>query len=291
MAANKRKPTQCSTKTFHRDGTYFRKADSKTVKRFKCLICSKKYSLATTDKAYRHHKRRLNIPIARFLASGVSQRRIALNFNISKNTVAKKLKFLAKFCKAEVEALLSKQESLVDHVQFDELQTFEHSKCKPLSVAMVVSKKGRQILGFEVASMPATGHLAKIARKKYGFRPDHRNKKLKALFSSVKSKIHPRAVIESDEASYYKNAVKNYFPKSKYKHYKGAPGAVTGQGELKKVRWDPLFSINHTFAMCRANINRLFRRTWNTTKDPERLRDHLWIYTWFHNTKLTRFPA
>ncbi|MCP4050867.1 MAG: transposase, partial [bacterium] len=71
---------------------------------------------------------------------------------------------------------------------------------------------------------------------------------------------------------------------------KGEKGCVAGQGELKKVRIDPLFAINHTLAMLRANINRLVRKTWCTTKKPERLLDHLAIYTWFHNTKLIQ-PA
>jgi hypothetical protein len=43
----------------------------------------------------------------------------------------------------------------------------------------------------------------------------------------------------------------------------------------------------NTYAMMRANINRLFRRTWNTTKDPRRLRDHIDLYVWYHNSELT----
>jgi hypothetical protein len=39
---------------------------------------------------------------------------------------------------------------------------------------------------------------------------------------------------------------------------KGRHGCVVGQGELKKIVFDPLFSFNHTAAMARANINRLF---------------------------------
>ena len=63
----------------------------------------------------------------------------------------------------------------------------------------------------------------------------------------------------------------------------GGRGCVTGQGELKKLRFDPLFALNHTCAMLRANINRLFRRTWCTTKKKERLEQHLAVYMDFHN--------
>jgi hypothetical protein len=32
----------------------------------------------------------------------------------------------------------------------------------------------------------------------------------------------------------------------------------------------------------------LFRKTWCTTKKPERLLLHFWIYTLFHNMKLLK---
>jgi hypothetical protein len=40
--------------------------------------------------------------------------------------------------------------------------------------------------------------------------------------------------------------------------------------------------------MLRANINRLFRRTWCTTKKPECLRQHIAVYVEFHNTVLLK---
>ena len=52
------------------------------------------------------------------------------------------------------------------------------------------------------------------------------------------------------------------------------------------VGYDPLFWVNHTAAMLRANVNRLIRRTWCTTKRADRLADHLALYVHFHNTVL-----
>ena len=100
-------------------------------------------------------------------------------------------------------------------ILFDELQTIEHTKCKPLSVAMVVAQGSRKILGFRVSQMPATGHLARIARKKYGFRPDHRREGLRVLFKTIRPLLtqHPR--IQSDEHPYYKPLIQQFFPDSK----------------------------------------------------------------------------
>jgi len=64
-------------------------------------------------------------------------------------------------------------------------------------------------------------------------------------------------------------------------------GCSTGQGELKKLVYDPIFSLNHTCAMLRANLNRLFRKTWCTTKTVQGLVDPLSIHVRYHNTRLT----
>ena len=42
-------------------------------------------------------------------------------------------------------------------VQFDDLMTFEHTKCKPLTVPMAVIDPKRVPLAFKVASIPAFG--------------------------------------------------------------------------------------------------------------------------------------
>ena len=104
--------------------------------------------------------------------------------------------------------------------------------------------------------MSATVHLAATTRKKYGLRPDHRRKYLRRLFKQIESKISAKTTSYSDKHPYYKPII------------------------------DKLFPLNHTLAMLRANINRLIRKTWCTTKCPHRLRDHLTIYISVHNTIL-----
>jgi hypothetical protein len=52
-----------------------------------------------------------------------------------------------------------------------------------------------------------------------------------------------------------------YLPKAKHTTFPSERGCVVGQGELKKVNFYPLFIVNHTCAMMRANINRLIRKT------------------------------
>ena len=220
------------------------------------------------------------------LSSAVSMRRSAIILNVDQKTVARKLVYLAQECRKKG---VKERHRLceVDAIQFDELQTIEHTKLKPLSVAMVVAEKSRKIVGFDVAIMPATGHLASISRKKYGKRPDFRYQTMLALFDDLSSYLPEKITIVSDKCAFYESIISQCFPKAEYRQFKGEKGSIYGQGELKKTVRDPLFYINHSLAMLRANINRLIRKSWCTTKKIPRLLDHLTLYAWVHNSKLT----
>jgi hypothetical protein len=139
--------------------------------------------------------------------------------------------------------------------------------------------------------MPANGHLAALSRKKYGKRKDERRQKRRLLFSRLTKLCASDVYIASDQNPHYPADVREFFPLATHKAYKGKRGCITGQGELKKIGYDPLFALNHTAAMFRANLNRLFRKTWCTTKKIENLGHHLEIYVQFHNDRIEEMAA
>jgi transposase-like protein len=266
-------------------GFFVRASDQKRIQRFRCKRCGRIFSDATFQECYQQKKRRINPRVYELLCSGVSQRRSAKLLKVTRKTIARKLIFLAKKIHLENKKHFLRS-SLVSEFQFDDLETFEHTKLKPLSVTMAVEKSTRRILGFEVSSMPAKGLLSKLSYKKYGRRPDLRGEGRRKLFMHLKEKVMSNAFIESDSNPHYPKDVRAFFPHATHKTTIGGRSAVVGQGELKKLKFDPLFSLNHTYAMVRANVNRCFRKTWCTTKVPARLRDHLELYVHFHNHSL-----
>ena len=274
----------CVSKNARKHGTFRRKSDSQVIQRFRCRVCKETFSTATHQPNRGQNKRHINFRLGILLSSGVSMRRAAWILRVNHKTIARKLLFLGKEDKKKNQKMNLKG---YFRVQFDELQTIEHTKLKPLSIAMAVSKDGRKILGFRVAKMPATGHLAKKSRKKYGVRPDERIKKLRSLFKELRQKVSPTIQLASDECPFYKGVVSDYFPRATYTQFKGKKGCVTGQGELKKTGFDWLFSVNHTFAMMRSDVNRLIRKTWCTTKKIDGLVAHLNIYMDAFNHQLT----
>jgi hypothetical protein len=222
----------------------------------------------------------------------MSQNRLAKVLQATRVTIARKLIFLSGQCRLD-NARIHLASKPAASIQFDELETIEHTKCKPLSVALAVEKGTRRIMGFCVSSMPANGRLAQVSRIKYGPRKDHRVMGLGDLFRQIKPFCAIKLNLLSDKCPRYKGVVNKVLREElgcevEFEQVKGARGRSDGQGELKKQGFDPLFSLNHTCAMLRANVNRLFRKTWNTTKKMERLAMHLELYAFFHNSQLIR---
>ena len=266
---------------FVRDGTYFRADDAKYIQRFRCRRCKKKFSAATFKPTYRQRKRRINRTVRFALASNMCPRDIAELVGVNVKTIAARLIWQARLSREKnrqfVQAYIE-QHGPIKTVQFDDLITFEHTKCKPLTVPFAVIDGERIPLCFGVGSIPAFGHLAKIARKKYGKRDDESRALREAMFETLKTILPADVAFKTDGHVHYAQLIKAHFTHSKHEIFISDRGAIFGQGELKKTAFDNLFSINHTFATVRAKVNRLNRRTWCTTKKPERLADHIDIF-------------
>lgn len=273
-------------KNFTKDGSFRRKEDCKFIQRYRCKSCGTRFSSATFTDTYRQKKRRVNFELKKLLTSLVSLRGAARVVGINPKTVQKKLKFLANRARKNQKHRLEKLNGRIHNIQIDDLITKENSKLKPLSVSLAVDEDRRIILGAEVSQIPAFGHLTQAALKKYGPRNDELFQGLTRLFQIISPVVSPEVLIKSDEHQRYPGFISAYLPKSKHLTFKSERGCIAGQGELKKVQFDPLFVINHTCATLRANINRLIRKTWCTTKDPNRLKDHLDIFVDFYNERL-----
>lgn len=226
----------------------------------------------------------------KLFSSGVSQRRAAVILKLNRKTVVRRFRYLAEQARLKHENTLSEfTNTPLTEVQFDDLETSEHTKCKPLSVTLAVDPKSRKILGFQVSRMPAKGLLARPSLIKYGKRKDERAIGWLKLLHSIQPYVSESATFTSDENPHYPRFLKHHHPQATHIQVKGGRGAIVGQGELKKLRFDPLFSLNHTCAMLRANLNRLFRKTWCTSKTLQGLVDHLSIYSLYHNQSIGGF--
>lgn len=280
----------CRHKRRKKNGFYRRGRDGKSIQRFLCLDCGKTFTNVTGTLMYRSKKTFVYGKLYEYLVNNSTLRRSSLSMRVSRKTVRRYLILLGISCRRDLDLDLKGRKGEVSQFQFDDMETFHHTKLKPLSITLAVEKDTRRILGFSLAQMPAKGKTAADSRKKYGPRKDHRDEGLDHLLKALTHIVIPECIITTDKCPRYPKAIKKHFPKAKHIAVKGRKAKSTGQGELKQG-WDEIFSLNHTAAMFRATVSRLFRRTWNTTKKPSRLFAHLLIYAHFHNNVLLHWPS
>lgn len=267
----------CGSSDYKKHGTFYRHEDARRVPRFYCKACCKTFSRAGYSLYYRHQHKHLTEVFRALFANGCTIRGIARILHVDKGTVARRLVLLSQEARYR-ETIRRINAPPAANVQFDDLITFEHSKLKPLSVTIVSDSDRWRILGFTVSEIPASGHIAAKSKKKYGPRPDRSIKARDGLLQKTAHYIEPTATVTTDKHKDYPPVIKRRLPEATHVSHKSVKAAVVGQGELKKTSNDPLFCINHQLAMFRANVSRLFRRSWNTTKRVDRLEDHLSIF-------------
>ena len=197
---------------------------------------------------------------------------------VHKRTVERKFKFIADIAKKEHAVFLSKEENKTSYVQFDEMETYEHTKCKPLSITLAVRVKTGDIIDAKIAVMQCKGKLAPISRNKYPhWNQDTRAIACKSVLESVKKVAKDYITIASDSKRAYITLVKDVFPDSNQIDHSKHKSRKVSHGP------DPLFRLNHTAAKLRADMSRMRRRSWACTKKKENLQRHLDIYLAWNN--------
>jgi transposase-like protein len=271
-------------------GSYWRKCDQQKVPRFLCKACGTRFSPATGSPDFAQKKRYINNDVRTLLCSGVSMRRCALLLKVTRITINRKLLYWSEESQIRNGNQLLQQDEIA-FVQFDEMETFEHTKYKPLAIALAVNSRNRQILGIEVNSMPPKKKLDEKALKKYGERENKRPEGIRNLLETIKPFLTKNAELYSDKCPIYPKIVQEVFDEDPnfeitHKQTLGGRSSIVGQGELKQKEFDPIFALNHTAAMIRDNVGRLVRRSWKISKRAVYLAHHLHVYIAYHNEML-----
>jgi hypothetical protein len=223
--------------------------------------------------------------VLKLYASGVTQRRMAKVLAVNRKTVVRKFVFLALLAKAAHQAWLKTQGN-ARRVHFDEMETFEHTKLKPVSLALAVDATSRAIVDVQVEPMAYKGPLAHVAFRKYGPRTDRSGLAVQRVLDTVRRAARADVVLVTDASPKYPALVRRTLPTARHRVVR----RVLPQLACRRRNVDdPLFALNVTAAKLRSDLSRLSRRTWVTTKKLDRLQAHLDLYVAWHNGY--RLPA
>jgi transposase-like protein len=268
----------CLKNHFKKKGYYYRRISKTYIPRYFCFDCRKHFSTRTLSKTYRQKRPDLNRQVYNYLTSGVTLRRTTQMLGCSYQTVYKKYLWLSQLAKN----YHSTQEFQIKELQFDEMESIEHTKLKPLTIALAVSDDYK-VLGVNVGTIPAKGHLSAISIRKYGPRENQSSLVVTELLKNLK--VRPQGldfIIKSDSKFEYKRIAQQVFPLKKHLIHI-ARVQKDKKREMKylkseKIIFDPIFALNQRMAKFRDHIKRLTRRSWCTTKKRENLENHIYLY-------------
>jgi len=264
---------------FIKRGYYITKWNHQRVPRYQCVDCKKGFSSHTFYCTYRQKKPFLNESIFQLYTSATTQRRLAKVLGVNLKTIVRKFLFLAQNAELLHLEKLSQQEFDVTHCQFDEMLSFEHTRLKPLSIALSVQKKDSKLVAIEVAQSHYQGVLSSIALRKYGLRPDQSHEARRKVLLTLQSQIKESCTLISDAKPVYRTEVANYVPGAKLEQVKNRGGRLQRLLKAKRRNFqDPLFELNLVAAKIRHDLSRMARKVWVTTKRQDRLQKHLMLF-------------
>ena len=242
------------------------------VQRFECKACHKTFTQRTGSLNYRHRKQDLRTTITELYCEGMSLRAIARVLKIHKKTVTKYFLENAQVARTKNLKALDNRDIVTTYIQFDELETFEHTRRKPLGVFVSIRAKTGEIISTKVCK----GNIRALSiSKEYiqDWNTEAKLEKQSALTDLLLelSKVANRAytTIACDGYQPQVNFAEKFFNKDKFVNVQVL------KSENKR--------IDLAILKLRQDISRLKRKTLATTKKSDRLQKHLDLYTDYHN--------
>jgi len=149
---------------------------------------------------------------------------------------------------------------------------------------VLVHKPSHCILHAAVGTLPPRKPLSKANQKKLeayeaveGKRRSESRVKVKECFEVLQGIVPTTGLVlvNTDQKHTYRALLKDAFGE-RLVHQRT-------HSREPRTYWNPLFVVNHTFAMLRDGLSRLVRRNWAASKQREKLEWHLWLYIAWRN--------
>lgn len=265
-----------SGRFYSKYGYFTPKHNHQPVPRYRCRLCKTLFCSRSFSDTFREHKPHLNPLIFKALCSGMTYRRTARVFHVSRKTVcAKFIKLSAKAKRLHIRALQARIRSM-PVVEFDEMESYQSSRLNMLSIPLAVQPKSGFILDARVALIRPKGRLAaKYPNAWRRWNRDTRRDACRSVLRRVERLRRGGVLVRCDAKPQYPALIRG--------HVKGA--------RIEICRRSPEFPeskrftgyLNHAAAKLRADLARLRRRTWACTRKWQNLQRHLYLYMAWSN--------
>ena len=261
---------KCFSEDYSKKGWLKNKKENKKIRQYQCKSCKARFSVNSMKDTKWQKKPKLNNKIMTLYCEGNTLRGIARILEINYNTVVEKWRFMAGKAKIKHLTTLKHCEIITKYIQFDQMETYEHTKKKPLGIALSIRPKTGQILSAQVCRIPIRAlTVSKTESVLYNKKTNRREAFYKMLSDTKHCLDKGYSVLSCDGEPQAVSIAKLMCPDSLI--------------ETHVNDYAGMWRLNHTCAKLRHHISRLKRKTWATTKSKDYLQMHLDLFIAYQN--------
>ena len=256
---------KCGNKDLAKDGKRKMKKNQLPLQQYKCRSCKHRFTTNALKKTYRQRKPELNKKVMKLYCEGNTLRGIGRILGISYNTVVAKFKMMALLARDRHLKAINEGEIETKYVQFDEMETFEETREKPLGIQLSIRPKTGQIICAKVCRIPIKALSVPPRIKEEYFKQTNKKEAISDMLIETSKVLNPKySVLSCDGSTQNVSLAKKICDKSLI--------------ETHVNDYAGMWRLNHTCAKLRHHISRLVRKTWATTKKMERLQMHFDLF-------------
>lgn len=260
----------CFSQDIAKKGWLRNKKNPNPIRQYRCRPCGRRFSYNALKDTKLQKKPQLNDKIMKLYCERGTLRGIARVLKVNYKTVVRKFLFMAVKAREIHLKTLDEKGIVTKYIQFDEMETFEHTREKPLGIALSVRPKTGEIVSAKVSRIPIKAlTLSPKKKRAYKDKTNKREKLAEMLLETSKALHDGYSVLSCDGSPEYVKMSKIMCPKSLVEtHINDYAG---------------MWRLNHTCAKLRHHISRLNRKTWATTKREDRLQMHIDLFIAYQN--------
>ena len=261
---------KCGSKDLRKNGYVKRKKNQIKIREYKCFICKSKFTKNSISQSSYQKRPDLNEKVMGLYCEGNTLRGISRLLNCDYKTVVRKFRFMANLARNAHLKNLFVGEIKTTYIQIDEMETFEHTKDRPLGIQLAIRPKTSQIVSARVCRIPLGAKTVSPKKMESYNAMSTRFYGQTDMCIEVSKVLKDNATIKGDGS--IPKVVKNFFNDKTIE-------SVSDFDEKQKELW----AINHLCAKLRHHMSRLNRKTWATTKNKDRLQMHLDLFIAYQN--------
>lgn len=257
----------CGNRGIRKKGTMKTKRGS--AQRYQCKACLKTFTDRTGSLNYRKRKQELRKKISQMYCERMSLRGISRTLGISINTVTKYFRESADRASIKNKKRIAQGGLVTRFMQFDQLETYEHTKRRPVGIQVSIRHKTGEIISAKAGFIPIRAlTVSKAYSEKWNKRASKSSHVFEMLWESRKALDETGALVSCDRDNKQVYLLKQLYT---------APQLTLSPSSAENKR------IDRVFRRMRQDISRLGRKTLSTTKRLKNLQRHLDLYTDYAN--------